>query len=118
MRGMRADSQEFENVSSARLASIQDRREDVLSFPASNGGRVSVRALLLCQTLLLIPEVRQYQLSLQPRGLLARVVLRKGTPKAAALALVRCAIETELDHLGATVDMFSVEAVDEIRTRL
>jgi phenylacetate-CoA ligase len=97
-----------------RLAAIQGRREDVLSLPARNGGRVSVHALLLGETLLLISEVRQYQLGPQPGGLHVRVVLRDGTPKAAVLPSVRCAIATELDRLGATVDRLTVDAVDEI----
>jgi phenylacetate-CoA ligase len=97
-----------------RLAAIQGRREDVLSLPARNGGRVSVHALLLGETLLLIPEVRQYQLGPQPGGLHVRVVLRDGTPKAAVLPSVRRAIATELDRLGATVDRLTVDAVDEI----
>ena len=71
-----------------RLASIQGRREDVLSLPARNGEQVSVHALLLGETLLLIPEVRQYQLSPQPGGLLVRVVLREGMQKAEVLSSV------------------------------
>jgi phenylacetate-CoA ligase len=99
-----------------RLAAIQGRREDVVSLPARNGGRVGVHALLLGETLLLIPEVRQYQLSPQPPGgLLVRVLLREGTPKAAVLQSARHAIEAELDRLGATVDSLTVEAQDEIR---
>jgi phenylacetate-CoA ligase len=98
-----------------RLASIQGRREDVLSLPARDGGRVGVHALLLGETLLLIPEVRQYQLSPHAGGLHVRVVLREGTSKAAVLPSVRRAIETELDRLGATVDRLAVDAVDEIK---
>jgi phenylacetate-CoA ligase len=98
-----------------RLASIQGRREDVLSLPARSGGRVSVHALLLGETLLLIPEVRQYQLSPQPGGLQVRVVLREGTQRAAVLPSVRRAIEMELGRLGATVETLKVEAVEEIR---
>ena len=75
----------------------------------------SVHALLLGETLLLIPEVRQYQLSPQSGRLQVRVVLREGALKAAVLPSVRRAMETELDRLGATVDMLTVEAVDEIR---
>jgi phenylacetate-CoA ligase len=97
-----------------RLASIRGRREDVVSLPGRNGGRVDVHALLLGETLLLIPEVRQYQLSPQARALLVRVVLRDGAPKAAVLQSVSHSIEAELDRLGATVDRLTVEAVDEI----
>jgi hypothetical protein len=84
-------------------------------LPARSGGRVSVHALLLGETLLLIPEVRQYQLSPQPGGLQVRVVLREGTQRAAVLPSVRRAIEMELGRLGATVETLKVEAVEEIR---
>ena len=59
-----------------RLTSIQGRREDVLSLPARNGGRVSVHALQLRAPLLRMPAIRQYQLSPRHGGLLVRVVLR------------------------------------------
>ena len=61
-----------------RLASIQGRREDVLSLQARNGGRVSVHALQLRGPLLRMPAIRQYQLSPRHGGLLVRVVLRDG----------------------------------------
>ena len=52
-----------------RLASLQGRREDVISLPARNGGRVSVHALQLQAPLHRMPEVRQFQLSPRPAGL-------------------------------------------------
>jgi phenylacetate-coenzyme A ligase PaaK-like adenylate-forming protein len=96
------------------LATIQGRREDVLTLPARNGGRVKVHALQLNDTLLHMPEVRQFQLSPRDGELLVRVALRKGTPKGEVLPSVRRAIEAELDQIGAAVEMLTVEAVDEI----
>jgi phenylacetate-CoA ligase len=98
-----------------RLASIEGRREDMLSLPARHGGRVKVHALLLGETLLHMPEVRQYQLSPRPDGLLVRVVLRDATQRGEVLLAVQAAIEAEFRRLDAIVETFAVEAVDEIK---
>lgn len=97
-----------------RLASIQGRREDILSLPARSGGRVNAHAYLLGETLLHMPVIRQYQLTPRPGGLLVRVVLRDTTAAGDVLRWARRAIETELDHIGATVETLTIEAVDEI----
>jgi phenylacetate-CoA ligase len=97
-----------------RLASVQGRREDVLSLPARNGARVSVHALQLQAPLHRMPEVRQFQVSPRPAGLLVRVALREVPVPGAVLQSVRRAIEAELDQAGATVDTLTIEAVDDI----
>lgn len=97
-----------------RLASISGRQEDVLSLPSRNGGRVDVNAYLLDESLLHMPDVRQYQLSPRPGGLLARVVLRDSAVKGEVLQAVRRAIQAELDQVGAAIDRLDVEAVAEI----
>jgi phenylacetate-CoA ligase len=97
-----------------RLASVQGRREDVLSLPARNGGRVSLHAVQLQIPLNRMPKIRQFQVSPRPTGLLVRLVLRD---KASAAELLRCArraIEAELDQVGAAVETLTLEAVDEI----
>ena len=97
-----------------RLASIQGRREDVLSLPGKNGRLVNVNAFLLGETLLHIPAIRQYQLSPRPGGLLVRVVLRDAAPREEALQSAKRHLEAELDRLGAIVETPRVEAVDHI----
>jgi phenylacetate-CoA ligase len=97
-----------------RLASVQGRREDVLSLPARNGGRVDVHALQLRAPLLRMPEVRQFQVSPRPAGLLVRVVLRPTPWAEEILRSVRRTIAAELDRAGAAVDELTVEAVAEI----
>jgi putative adenylate-forming enzyme len=97
-----------------RLASIQGRREDMLTFPASDGGKIEVHAFLLGETLLHMPEVRQYQLSPQPGGLLVRVVLRPSASEDEVVRLARRAIMAELDKIGAAVRTLDIRAVDEI----
>jgi phenylacetate-CoA ligase len=98
-----------------RLASLQGRREDVLTLPGRNGGRVSVHALQLQAPLLRIPAIRQYQVSPQPGSLLVRVVLRDVASASDVLPVAKRAIALELDRLGATVEALTVDAVDEIR---
>jgi phenylacetate-CoA ligase len=97
-----------------RLAAVQGRRDDVLSLPGRNGGRVDIDAFLLGETLLHIPAIRQYQLCRQPAGLLVRVVLRGTPPSEDALQSARRAITAQLDQVGAVVEALTIEAVDEI----
>jgi hypothetical protein len=97
-----------------RLASVRGRREDILSLPARDGGRVDVHAFLLGETLLHRPAIRQYQLSPRPDGLLVRVVLREKTRSADALTWARQALEAELDKVGARVSELAIERVDRI----
>jgi putative adenylate-forming enzyme len=97
-----------------RLASVQGRREDVVSLPARAGGRVSVHALQLQAPLHRIPEIRQFQVSPRPGGLLVRLVLREAAVAGEVLQAARRAIEAELDQAGAAVLTLTVEAVAEI----
>ena len=97
-----------------RLASVQGRREDVLSLPARQGGRVSVHAIELQIPLNRMPEVRQVQVSPRPAGLLVRVVLRDTASTAEVLRSARRALAAELDRVGAAVEALTIEAVDEI----
>jgi phenylacetate-CoA ligase len=97
-----------------RLASVQGRREDVLSLPARNGGQVSVHALQLRAPLLRMPAVRQFQVSPRSAGLLVRLVLHEGAAAGEVLGSARRAIEVELDQVGATVGTLAIEAVGDI----
>lgn len=97
-----------------RLASIQGRREDILSLPARGGGRIGANAFLLGETLLRMPVIRQYQLSPRPDGLLVRVVLRDAAPASDVLPAARRAMAEELDKIGAVVERLTIEAVDRI----
>jgi phenylacetate-CoA ligase len=97
-----------------RLASVQGRREDVLSLPARNGGQVSVHALQLRAPLLRMPAVRQFQVSPRSAGLLVRLVLHEGAAAGEVLGSARRAIEVELDQVGATVGTLTIEAVGDI----
>jgi hypothetical protein len=61
-----------------------------------------------------MPEVRQFQVSPRPAGLLVWVVLRDTPWAGEILRSVRRAIAAELDQAGAAVEELTVEAVDEI----
>ncbi|HYG91577.1 MAG TPA: AMP-binding protein [Azospirillum sp.] len=97
-----------------RLQSVEGRREDILTLPARNGGRVDVHAFLLGETLLHMPAVQQYQLSPRPDGLLVKVVLRDTAAAGDVLQSARSAIAAELDRLGAVVETLAIEVTDEI----
>jgi phenylacetate-CoA ligase len=97
-----------------RLAAVEGRQEDVVSLPGRNGGTVDVHALLLGETLLRLPEIRQYQVSTHPNGLAVRIVVQDGATRAHVVAAARSAIAAELDELGATVVSLDIEPVDNI----
>ena len=97
-----------------RPASVQGRREDVLSLPARDGGRVSVHPIQLRAPLLRIPAVRQFQVGPRPTELLVRLVLREATAAGEVLRSARRAVAAELDRAGVDVETQIIEAVDEI----
>jgi phenylacetate-coenzyme A ligase PaaK-like adenylate-forming protein len=97
-----------------RLASVEGRREDVMSLPARAGGEVSLHALQLQAPLHRIPQVRQFQVSPLPAGLLVRLVLREAAAEREVLQAARRAIEAELDQAGAIVRTLTIEVVAEI----
>jgi len=97
-----------------RLASIGGRREDLLSLPGRNGGRVSMHAVQLEGPLLRIPEVRQFQVSLRNDALQVRLVLRERATVDQVVRSALQAVETELGRANAVLTMLSVEIVDEI----
>jgi phenylacetate-CoA ligase len=97
-----------------RLASIGGRREDLLSLPGRNGGRVNMHAVQLEGPLLSIPEVRQFQVSLRNDALQVRLVLRERATVDQVVRSALQAVETELGRANAVLTMLSVEIVDEI----
>jgi phenylacetate-coenzyme A ligase PaaK-like adenylate-forming protein len=100
--------------SQLRLASIEGRREDILSLPGRHGGRIGMHAVQLRGPLLRIPEVRQFQVSQRNGGLLVRLVLRAPAAVEEVLRSARQAIETELDRADAAVEMLTIETADQI----
>jgi phenylacetate-CoA ligase len=97
-----------------RLTLIEGRREDILSLPARNGGRVDMHAVQLRGPLLRIPDVRQFQVTLRNDGLLVRLVLRNPAEAEEVLRAARQAVETELHRVNAAVTMLTIKSVDQI----
>jgi phenylacetate-CoA ligase len=97
-----------------RLAAIEGRREDVVSLPGRNGGTVDVHTLLLGETLLRLPAIRQYQVETRPGGLSLRVVIDEAAVRAQAVDAARSAIAAELAELGASIASLNIEAVESI----
>jgi phenylacetate-CoA ligase len=97
-----------------RLASIEGRREDVLTLPGRNGGTVEVHAVLLRGTILRLPEIRQYQVRPRHGGLAVRIVVRNGAAQERVVDAARTAIAAELDKLGAAVASLDIEPVGDI----
>jgi putative adenylate-forming enzyme len=97
-----------------RLATIEGRREDVLTLPARDGGQVSVHALRLREPLLRIAAIRQFQVTPHPTGLHIRVTLREIEHPEEVLQSIRRAVQAELDRMGSAVEILRVDAVDEI----
>jgi phenylacetate-CoA ligase len=98
-----------------RLQSIDGRREDLLTLPARDGGRIDVHAIHLHALLVQVPSIRQFEVTPRADALLVRVALKhgKGNGTDDVLRGTTRAIEGELDRLGAKTRVM-VEPVDEI----
>jgi phenylacetate-CoA ligase len=97
----------------ARIAAIDGRSDDVITFPAAAGGEVAVHPLRLRAPFTALPEVRQYQVRHDRAGLHVRVVLRPTAPPDTP-ARVRAALIQELRAAGASPPPVEVVPVPEI----
>jgi phenylacetate-CoA ligase len=97
----------------ARIAAIDGRSDDILSFPAVSGGAVAVHPPRLRAPFAALPEVRQYQIRDDPAGLQVRVVLRPTAPPATPTR-VRDILTQQLRAAGALPPAVEVVAVPEI----
>lgn len=97
-----------------RLASIDGRREDVLSLPTRSGEHITIHAAMVGEALLRLPAVRQYQLRPLPDGLAILVVLVDRTREADTLESVRQIACVELQRAGAQPRELRIESVDRI----
>lgn len=98
-----------------RLASIEGRREDVLTLPARGGGVATVQGVRFRAALSRMPVVRQFRVAPLPGGLKIEVVLQPdATQREETLSAIRQAVLAELDQVGAAPETLTVEAVEEI----
>jgi len=97
-----------------RLGSVEGRREDVLTLPAHDGGRVRVHVFHLEGPLLRIPAVQQFQITPQADHLHVRVALRDGAPATEVVQSVLRTLQSELQKAGAAIEGLTVQAVGAI----
>ncbi|MFZ5790826.1 MAG: phenylacetate--CoA ligase family protein [Pseudomonadota bacterium] len=98
-----------------RLASIDGRREDVLSLPARGGGVTTVQGVRFRAALFRMPVVRQFRVAPLPGGLKIEVVLQPDVAQDdGTLTSIRQAVLAELDQVGAAPETLTIEAVDRI----
>jgi phenylacetate-coenzyme A ligase PaaK-like adenylate-forming protein len=97
-----------------RIARVDDRSDDILSFPAVGGGTVDVHPHRLRAPFCALVDVRQYQIvHRRDRALRVRIVPR--TVSGADLPdRVRAAVRRELEEAGAVEPRVEVEVVGEI----
>ena len=96
-----------------RVARVDGRSNDILRFPARDGGEVAVHPYRLRAPFSALLGVRQYQLVRFPDGLLVRIVAR---PSASSDLpdRVRFAVARGLEEAGAAATTIRVELVREI----
>jgi phenylacetate-CoA ligase len=97
----------------ARIAAIDGRSDDIISFPAAGSGHVAVHPFRLRTPFATMPQVRQYQIRHDLDGLHVRVVLRPTAPPDTP-ARVRAALARELAATGAVSPPIRVTSVPEI----
>jgi phenylacetate-coenzyme A ligase PaaK-like adenylate-forming protein len=100
-----------------RLDSIRGRHEDVLTLPWRDGGIVSLHAMRLCDPLLRMPGVRQFQLVVEGTGLRVRLSLADKLNTAESRRAALWAIQAELDRIGAAPESLRIEVCDEIEPK-
>jgi phenylacetate-CoA ligase len=98
----------------ARITSIDGRREELLQFPTSDGGVVTVHASRLSSPLIGTAGIRQFQIQKHSDGLVIRISVRDQRAKEDIQKLVERKILATLNKSGATVRKLSVEVVDNI----
>jgi phenylacetate-CoA ligase len=96
-----------------RIASIEGRRMDTLHLPRRDGGEVALHPTGLSPAFASLPEVREYQVLHDPRGLHARVVLAPGADPATPERLRR-ALAAAVEAAGAVAPPVEVIEVDAL----
>jgi phenylacetate-CoA ligase len=96
-----------------RIASIEGRRMDTLHLPRRGGGEVALHPTGLSPAFASLPEVREYQVLHDHRGLHARVVLAPGADPATPERLRR-ALAAAVEAAGAVAPPVEVIEVDAL----
>ena len=97
-----------------RIASLEGRRMDTLYLPAPDGGEVAMHPTGLSPAFASLPDVCEYQVLHDHRGLHARVVLTPGAG-ADVPGRLRSALTVAIEGAGAVpppIDVTEVEALE------
>jgi phenylacetate-CoA ligase len=101
-----------------RLASLDGRREDMLTLAAPDGGQLRLHAGRLRGSLDGVPGLRQYQLVQRSAdSILVRITVRDGSEPGDVAVGARSAIEHQLRRAGARPGPLDIEVVDAIERR-
>lgn len=95
------------------LQAIDGRTADALTFPAREGGTVTLLPLRMGAPFARLPEVRQFQLVHEPGRLAVRLVLEPGAPEDTP-ERVRSALLHTLEEAGAVAPPLTVSCVDQL----
>jgi putative adenylate-forming enzyme len=98
----------------ARITSIDGRREELLQFPTSDGGIITVHASRLSSPLIGTAGIRQFQIQKHSDGLVIRISISDPREKENTQILAERKILAILKTAGAIVGNLSVEVVDNI----
>jgi phenylacetate-coenzyme A ligase PaaK-like adenylate-forming protein len=96
------------------LARVDGRSEETITLAAADGGDVAVHPFHLHAPFAMLPDVRQYQVTHDVRGLAVAIVVRPGADPAAVARMVRDALGRELEGAGALPPPIGVTPVDAI----
>jgi phenylacetate-coenzyme A ligase PaaK-like adenylate-forming protein len=97
-----------------RLARVDGRSDDILVFPAAEGGTVEVHPHRLRAPFSTLVEIRQYQIVHARDGVLRVRIVPRTSAAVDAPERVRAAVRLELERAGAAEPRVDVEVVDGI----
>jgi phenylacetate-coenzyme A ligase PaaK-like adenylate-forming protein len=96
-----------------RIAAVEGRSDDIIELPAARGGTIRVHPVHLRAPFASFPDVVQYQVTHDDKGLSVWVVLRQGAA-AAITGQVRSALAVGLRRAGAVPPPITVTPVNGI----
>ena len=98
----------------ARLASLEGRREEILHFARVGGGTVDIHAIRLHSPLIGMGGLRQFQLIQIPEGLEIAISVQSGQDVVLLQQKTEQSIRAILEKLGVAQLLVVVKVVDEI----
>jgi phenylacetate-CoA ligase len=97
-----------------RVISIEGRNDDILLFPALQGGQIPIHPIVLRRAFAALPAVRQYKVVLHDSGLSVLLVIGDGPAIEETTLHIRAALAAGLGDAGAISPEIVVEAVPHL----